>query len=73
MVTDGVFFGVYKGDELIAAAGTHLVSREERRGGDRQCVCEERSTRTRARASGHRGGVTRAGRHRHGRTERPCR
>jgi GNAT superfamily N-acetyltransferase len=29
MVTDGVFFGVYKGDELIAAAGTHLVSREE--------------------------------------------
>jgi len=29
MVTDGVFFGVYKGDDLIAAAGTHLVSREE--------------------------------------------
>jgi ribosomal protein S18 acetylase RimI-like enzyme len=29
MVTDGVFFGVYKGEELIAAAGTHLVSREE--------------------------------------------
>ncbi len=29
MVTDGVFFGVFKGDELIAAAGTHLVSREE--------------------------------------------
>lgn len=29
MVTDGVFFGVYKGAELIAAAGTHLVSREE--------------------------------------------
>lgn len=29
MLTDGVFFGVYKGDELIAAAGTHLVSREE--------------------------------------------
>jgi len=29
MVTDGVFFGVYKGEELIAAAGTHLVAREE--------------------------------------------
>ena len=29
MVTDGVFFGVYKGEELIATAGTHLVSREE--------------------------------------------
>ena len=29
MVTDGVFFGVYQGDDLIAAAGTHLVSREE--------------------------------------------
>jgi ribosomal protein S18 acetylase RimI-like enzyme len=29
MVTDGVFFGVYKGEELLAAAGTHLVSREE--------------------------------------------
>jgi ribosomal protein S18 acetylase RimI-like enzyme len=29
MVTDGVFFGVYKGEELIAAAGTHLVSRDE--------------------------------------------
>ena len=29
MVTDGVFFGVYRGAELIAAAGTHLVSRDE--------------------------------------------
>lgn len=29
MVTDGVFFGVYKGDDLIAAAGTHLVARDE--------------------------------------------
>lgn len=29
MVTDGVFFGVYKGEDLIAAAGTHLVSRDE--------------------------------------------
>src|SRR6188768_1784223 len=29
MVTDGVFFGVYEGAELIAAAGTHLVSRDE--------------------------------------------
>lgn len=29
MVTDGVFFGVYKGTDLIAAAGTHLVSRDE--------------------------------------------
>lgn len=29
MVSDGVFFGVYKDKELIAAAGTHLVSREE--------------------------------------------
>lgn len=30
MVTDGVFFGIYEGAELIAAAGTHLLSREER-------------------------------------------
>ena len=29
MVTDGVFFGVYEGAELIAAAGTHLVARDE--------------------------------------------
>jgi ribosomal protein S18 acetylase RimI-like enzyme len=29
MVTDGVFFGVYEGEELVAAAGTHLLSREE--------------------------------------------
>jgi len=29
MVADGVFFGVYQRDELIAAAGTHLVSRDE--------------------------------------------
>jgi len=29
MVTDGVFFGVYERDALGAAAGTHLVSREE--------------------------------------------
>jgi ribosomal protein S18 acetylase RimI-like enzyme len=29
MVTDGVFFGVYKGESLIAAAGTHLVARDE--------------------------------------------
>lgn len=29
MVADGVFFGVYEGSELIAAAGTHLVARDE--------------------------------------------
>jgi len=29
MVTDGVFFGIYEGDALVAAAGTHLLSREE--------------------------------------------
>ena len=29
MVTDGVFFGVYERDELIAVTGTHLVSRDE--------------------------------------------
>lgn len=29
MVTDGVFFGVYEGDALIAAAGTHRLAREE--------------------------------------------
>jgi ribosomal protein S18 acetylase RimI-like enzyme len=29
MVTDGVFFGVRKGDELLAVAGTHLVARDE--------------------------------------------
>ena len=29
MVTDGVFFGVYEGSQLVAAAGTHLVSRDE--------------------------------------------
>ncbi|MDP2390278.1 MAG: GNAT family N-acetyltransferase, partial [Acidobacteriota bacterium] len=29
MVTDGVFFGVYDGDALVAAAGTHLFAPEE--------------------------------------------
>jgi ribosomal protein S18 acetylase RimI-like enzyme len=29
MVSDGVFFGVYEGAELVAAAGTHLVARDE--------------------------------------------
>ena len=29
MVSDGVFFGVDEGAEMIAAAGTHLVSRDE--------------------------------------------
>ena len=29
MVTDGVFFGIYEGPQLVAAAGTHLVSRDE--------------------------------------------
>jgi ribosomal protein S18 acetylase RimI-like enzyme len=29
MVTDGVFFGVYEGGEMVAAAGTHLVARDE--------------------------------------------
>jgi GNAT superfamily N-acetyltransferase len=29
MVTDGVFHGVYEGTELVAAAGTHLLAREE--------------------------------------------
>lgn len=29
MVTDGVFFGVYEGDRLVAAAGTHLLAPEE--------------------------------------------
>jgi RimJ/RimL family protein N-acetyltransferase len=29
MVTDGVFYGVFEGNELVAAAGTHLVSRDE--------------------------------------------
>ena len=29
MVTDGVFFGIYEGPALVAAAGTHLVCREE--------------------------------------------
>jgi ribosomal protein S18 acetylase RimI-like enzyme len=29
MVTDGIFFGLYEGDALVAAAGTHLVSRDE--------------------------------------------
>jgi ribosomal protein S18 acetylase RimI-like enzyme len=29
MVTDGVFFGIYEGPDLVAAAGTHLVSRDE--------------------------------------------
>lgn len=30
MVTAGVFFGVYDGDALVAAAGTHLFAPEER-------------------------------------------
>ena len=29
MVTDGVFHGIYQGPALVAAAGTHLVAREE--------------------------------------------
>lgn len=29
MVTDGVFHGIYEGTALVAAAGTHLVAREE--------------------------------------------
>lgn len=29
MLTDGVFFGVFEDDEVVAAAGTHLVSRDE--------------------------------------------
>jgi ribosomal protein S18 acetylase RimI-like enzyme len=29
MVTDGVFFGVHEGDDLVAVAGTHLVARDE--------------------------------------------
>ena len=29
MVSDGVFFGVYEDDALVAVAGTHLVAREE--------------------------------------------
>ncbi len=29
MVSDGVFFGVCEGPSLVAAAGTHLLSREE--------------------------------------------
>ncbi|HWI17860.1 MAG TPA: GNAT family N-acetyltransferase [Vicinamibacterales bacterium] len=29
MVSDGVFFGVFEGEALVAAAGTHLVSRDE--------------------------------------------
>ncbi len=29
MVSDGVFYGVFEGDDLVAAAGTHLVSRDE--------------------------------------------
>jgi ribosomal protein S18 acetylase RimI-like enzyme len=29
MVNRGVFFGVYEGEALVAAAGTHLVSRDE--------------------------------------------
>jgi len=30
MVADGVFFGIYEADEMIAVAGTHLVARDER-------------------------------------------
>ena len=29
MVSDGVFHGVFQGEDLIAVAGTHLVSRDE--------------------------------------------
>jgi ribosomal protein S18 acetylase RimI-like enzyme len=29
MLTHGVFFGMYEGNEMIAAAGTHLVARDE--------------------------------------------
>ena len=29
MVSDGVFYGVFEGNDLVAAAGTHLVARDE--------------------------------------------
>jgi hypothetical protein len=29
MVADGVFHGIYEGTALVAAAGTHLLAREE--------------------------------------------
>ncbi|HEY6506572.1 MAG TPA: GNAT family N-acetyltransferase [Vicinamibacterales bacterium] len=29
MVADGVFYGIYEGTALVAAAGTHLLAREE--------------------------------------------
>ncbi len=29
MVSDGVFYGIYEGTALVAAAGTHLLAREE--------------------------------------------
>jgi ribosomal protein S18 acetylase RimI-like enzyme len=29
MVADGVFHGIYEGSALVAAAGTHLLAREE--------------------------------------------
>jgi ribosomal protein S18 acetylase RimI-like enzyme len=29
MVTDGVFHGIYEGAMLVAAAGTHVVARDE--------------------------------------------
>jgi len=29
MVTDGVFYGVFEGEDAVAVAGTHLVSRDE--------------------------------------------
>jgi len=29
MVTDGVFYGVFEGEDVVAVAGTHLVSRDE--------------------------------------------
>ena len=29
MVTDGIFHGIYEGTALVAAAGTHLMAREE--------------------------------------------
>ena len=73
MVTDGVFFGVYEGEALVAAAGTHLVSREEGAAAIGNIYTRrDRRGRGLGRAVTARGGQ-RAERHRDDRTERPRR
>ena len=53
-IADGVYFGVYAGGRLVAAAGTHVISRAGSDRGRRQRPHPPRPSRTRSRDRGHR-------------------